>query len=185
MALTALLIVAGIVALVIADALAGKFGARWRFAAPGRDIYVIAHRGASRHAPENTLAAFGLGREHGDAIECDVIFTADGVPVVSHHHDLSERVAPEQRPAVIGRMALADVKRLDVRRLVLAGLRRGARADPGRGAGVLRTALPSGLPARQARHDDLPEPSPERVAAIAGVIRFGAGRPRVRDGPLG
>lgn len=46
---------------------------------------VIAHRGASGHAPENTMAAFELALQQGaDAIELDVRLTADGVPVVLH-----------------------------------------------------------------------------------------------------
>lgn len=47
---------------------------------------VIAHRGASGHAPENTLAAVRRAREDGaTAVECDVHRTRDGVLVV--HHD--------------------------------------------------------------------------------------------------
>ncbi len=46
---------------------------------------VIAHRGASGSAPENTLAAFELAVGQGaDALELDVRLTADGVPVVLH-----------------------------------------------------------------------------------------------------
>jgi glycerophosphoryl diester phosphodiesterase len=45
----------------------------------------IAHRGASRYAPENTLAAFRLAIEHGaSAVECDVQRTADGHLVIIH-----------------------------------------------------------------------------------------------------
>jgi glycerophosphoryl diester phosphodiesterase len=46
---------------------------------------VLAHRGACRRAPENTLEAFRLARELGaDGVELDVRRTADGVLVVSH-----------------------------------------------------------------------------------------------------
>jgi glycerophosphoryl diester phosphodiesterase len=46
---------------------------------------VIAHRGASAHAPENTLAAFELAVQQGaDAFELDVRLTRDGAPVVIH-----------------------------------------------------------------------------------------------------
>lgn len=46
---------------------------------------VIAHRGASAYAPENTLPAFQLAREHAvDGCEFDVRVSADGVPVVVH-----------------------------------------------------------------------------------------------------
>jgi glycerophosphoryl diester phosphodiesterase len=46
---------------------------------------VFAHRGASAHAPENTLSAFKLAREQGaQAIELDVQLTADEEIVVFH-----------------------------------------------------------------------------------------------------
>jgi glycerophosphoryl diester phosphodiesterase len=45
----------------------------------------IAHRGAGRLAPENTLAAFRLGAEHGFRMfECDAKLSADGVPFLLH-----------------------------------------------------------------------------------------------------
>lgn len=47
---------------------------------------IVAHRGASRERPENTLAAFHRAVELGaDAVELDVHLTSDGVVVV--HHD--------------------------------------------------------------------------------------------------
>jgi glycerophosphoryl diester phosphodiesterase len=46
---------------------------------------VIAHRGDSTHAPENTLAAFKLAAENGaDAIEFDVKLSADGKVITCH-----------------------------------------------------------------------------------------------------
>lgn len=46
---------------------------------------VWAHRGASGHAPENTLPAFELAYTMGaDGIELDVQMTRDGIPVVIH-----------------------------------------------------------------------------------------------------
>jgi glycerophosphoryl diester phosphodiesterase len=45
----------------------------------------IAHRGAGKLAPENTLAAFRLGAALGyRAFECDVKLSADGVPFLLH-----------------------------------------------------------------------------------------------------
>jgi glycerophosphoryl diester phosphodiesterase len=45
----------------------------------------IAHRGAGKLAPENTLAAFRAGAAHGyRAFECDVKLSADGVPFLLH-----------------------------------------------------------------------------------------------------
>ena len=52
---------------------------------------VIAHRGASQAAPENTLEAFRLARELGaDWVELDVRRTADGVAVVHHDAHLAD-----------------------------------------------------------------------------------------------
>ena len=49
--------------------------------------YVIAHRGASFHAPENTLSAFRKAMELGaDGIETDVQITADGRLVILHNY---------------------------------------------------------------------------------------------------
>ena len=46
---------------------------------------IIAHRGASAHAPENTLSAFRMAVDAGaDGIEFDVQLAKDGVPVVIH-----------------------------------------------------------------------------------------------------
>lgn len=69
---------------------------------------VIAHRGASRERPENTLAAFALAVEQGaDMIEIDLHRTRDGHVVVAH----------DARPAglarEIGDATLAEVRALD------------------------------------------------------------------------
>ena len=45
----------------------------------------IAHRGVARHYPENTLAALLAAEQAGaDAVELDVQFSSDGVPMVMH-----------------------------------------------------------------------------------------------------
>ena len=50
---------------------------------------IFAHRGASAHAPENTLAAFELALEQGaHGIELDVKLSADGEVVVVHDCEL-------------------------------------------------------------------------------------------------
>lgn len=50
----------------------------------------IAHRGASRIAPENTLAAFLLAKEQGATwVECDVAITRDRTAVIFHDDELS------------------------------------------------------------------------------------------------
>jgi glycerophosphoryl diester phosphodiesterase len=49
----------------------------------------VAHRGAGKLAPENTLAAFRLGAEYGFRMfECDAKLSADGVPFLLHDDTL-------------------------------------------------------------------------------------------------
>ncbi len=56
---------------------------------PAQPPLIIAHRGDSFHAPENTLEAARLGLEAGaHAWELDVQSTRDGVPVVLHDESL-------------------------------------------------------------------------------------------------
>jgi glycerophosphoryl diester phosphodiesterase len=50
---------------------------------------IFAHRGASKYAPENTMAAFETAFRMGaPAIELDTMLTRDGVPVVIHDRTL-------------------------------------------------------------------------------------------------
>jgi glycerophosphoryl diester phosphodiesterase len=72
---------------------------------------VLGHRGASAHAPENTLAAFRLALEQGaDGIELDARLTRDGEVVVLHDGRV-ERVSNGQGP--VADLTLAEVRRLD------------------------------------------------------------------------
>ncbi len=77
-------------------------------------IEVIAHRGASAHAPENTLSSFALALRLGaDCIELDVRATSDGVPVVLHDPTL-ERTAGIRR--AIADMSAAELAALPTSR---------------------------------------------------------------------
>src|SRR5215218_5885046 len=72
---------------------------------------VIAHRGASGSAPENTLAAFELAvRQGADAFELDVRLTADGVPVVLHDPTL-DRTSDYRGP--LAALRAADLRAID------------------------------------------------------------------------
>ena len=71
----------------------------------------IAHRGAGKLAPENTLAAFRVGASHGyRAFECDVKLSADGVPFLLHDARL-DRTTPER--GVAGERDWAELSRID------------------------------------------------------------------------
>jgi glycerophosphoryl diester phosphodiesterase len=55
---------------------------------------IVAHRGVSGEAPENTIPAFQLAIELGaDAVELDVRLTSDRVPIVYHYFYLDEITA--------------------------------------------------------------------------------------------
>ncbi len=71
----------------------------------------VAHRGAGKLAPENTLAAFRLGAAHGYRMfECDVKLSADGVPFLLHDATL-ERTTDGQGSA--GALPWSELSRLD------------------------------------------------------------------------
>ena len=72
---------------------------------------IFAHRGASAHAPENTLAAFELAlAHHADAIELDVKLSADGYAVVIHDPTLDRTTGVHGR---VRDLSLAELQSLD------------------------------------------------------------------------
>jgi glycerophosphoryl diester phosphodiesterase len=82
---------------------------------------IIAHRGASGFAPENTMPAFSLAIEQGaDAIELDVRLTADQVPVVVHDATLDRTTDGRGE---VRACSLAELTKLDA----------GARFTPDKG----------------------------------------------------
>jgi glycerophosphoryl diester phosphodiesterase len=88
----------------------------------GRQVQVVAHRGASEDVPEHTLAAYRKAIEDGaDALECDVRLTADGALVCVH--DWRVNRTSNGRGAVSS-LELADLAALDF------GSWKGQYADP-------------------------------------------------------
>jgi glycerophosphoryl diester phosphodiesterase len=78
---------------------------------PGGRTLNWAHRGASGHAPQNTIAAFTLAADMGaDGIELDVRLSADGEAMVIHNQsvdDTTDGTGPVHRKTV------AELKALD------------------------------------------------------------------------
>ena len=71
---------------------------------------VIAHRGASAHAPENTMAAFQRAHQDGALwIETDVKLSYDGAPLLMHDDTLDRTTN--------GKGAVADMKWGDIGKL--------------------------------------------------------------------
>ena len=133
----------------------------------------LGHRGASAHAPENTLAAFNLAFDMGaDGVELDVSVTKDGVPVVIHDNRVDRTT--DGRGA-IAEMTLAEVKQLDAGSF-FGGKFRGERIPtlaevldgPGR-RGIVNIELKSGRPISVGLE----------AAAIAKVIEETHARERV------
>lgn len=77
-----------------------------------RPVLVIAHRGASFEAPENTIAAFRLAAaERADFVELDVQESLDGIVVVNHDSDLMKVGGS---PMKIREHTLAELRTVDI-----------------------------------------------------------------------
>jgi glycerophosphoryl diester phosphodiesterase len=75
-------------------------------------VLVIAHRGSSIAAPENTLAAFRLAATEGsDLVELDVQESADGIVVVNHDSDLMKAGGS---PMKIWEHTAAELQTIDI-----------------------------------------------------------------------
>jgi glycerophosphoryl diester phosphodiesterase len=75
---------------------------------------IIAHRGASFDAPENTLASIELGwQQNADAVEIDVQFSKDGHIVVIHDDNTRKTAGVRKK---VSAQTLAELKALDVGR---------------------------------------------------------------------
>ncbi|MYB53115.1 MAG: glycerophosphodiester phosphodiesterase [Acidobacteriia bacterium] len=84
----------------------------------GAAVEIVAHRGASYDAPENTLPAVELGWEQGaDAVEVDIHQTSDGNVVAIHDRDTRR---------VTGKLGVVAEMRLDQLLLLDAGAWKGA-----------------------------------------------------------
>lgn len=88
-------------------------------AATAPTVDVIAHRGSSGAAPEDTLAAVRLAiAQKSDVVENDIQRTRDGELVIMHDTTLArttdvEQVFPDRVPWNVGTFTLAEIKQLD------------------------------------------------------------------------
>jgi glycerophosphoryl diester phosphodiesterase len=75
---------------------------------------IVAHRGASHDAPENTLAAFELAWEkQADAIEADFYVTKDR-QIVCIHDDTTKRVSPQHPELIVAETTANELQKIDV-----------------------------------------------------------------------
>jgi len=108
-------------ALALGLALGPGLGARAAGAEPGEAAraraapIAIAHRGASGHLPEHTLAAYALAILQGaDFIEPDLVITRDGVLIARHDNELGATTDVAAHPELASRRRS---KRVDGREL--------------------------------------------------------------------
>jgi len=101
------------VCLLLGEGLLLMTGCATSYKAGARDgaVDVIAHRGASAYAPENTMASFRLAAEMGaDWFELDCGPTKDGAVVVIHDNTVDRTTNGQGR---IAAMTLDEVQALD------------------------------------------------------------------------
>lgn len=124
---------------------------------PGIDF--IGHRGASRNAPENTLASFRLAWQEGaDGIEGDFRLTADGEIVCLHDATTGRTAGTDLRVAAT---PLARLRQLDVG---------GWRGEEWRGERIPTLAeVLAAVPAGKKLYVELKE-GPEMVVPLAGLL---------------
>jgi glycerophosphoryl diester phosphodiesterase len=73
-----------------------------------RHVLHVGHRGASAHAPENTLAAISKAAELGaHMVELDVRMSSDGVAILSHDADVT---LPGRGPVRINTLTAAELQ---------------------------------------------------------------------------
>jgi glycerophosphoryl diester phosphodiesterase len=78
---------------------------------PAERPFVVAHRGASAHRAEHTLAAYALALEQGaDGLECDVRLTRDGHLVCVHDRTVNRT---SDGRGVVSELTLAAMALLD------------------------------------------------------------------------
>jgi glycerophosphoryl diester phosphodiesterase len=124
--LVAILLANAIILLTTSCSVSENHPTKTAASSPPKKVYLIGHRGAAGLAPENTLAAFRRACEIGvDAMELDVLLTAEGEIVVHHDFSLKPEIArnsdgkwiEKHSAAVVNHLTLAELKTYDVGRL--------------------------------------------------------------------
>ncbi|HEX5177390.1 MAG TPA: glycerophosphodiester phosphodiesterase [Chthoniobacteraceae bacterium] len=123
-------------------------------------VEIIAHRGASYDAPENTFASFKLGwKQNADADELDIWLSKDGKMVVFHDDNTKRIAGVNQR---VAEQTFAELRTLD------AGIWKGA-AWKGERIPTLEEALAT-QPPRKRMFIEI-KCGPEILAELERVLR--------------
>ncbi len=133
---------------------------------------VLGHRGASALRPEHTLAAYQLAIEQGaDAIEPDLVATADGMLVARHENEISGTTNVADKPEFAARRKTKEIDSVPTtgwftEDFTLAELRT-LRA---------RERIPSNRPANTAFDGQFPIPTLQEVIDLARARSQETGR---------
>jgi len=137
---------------------------------------VIAHRGASAEAPENTLASFKLAWERGaDGIEGDYYLSKDG-KIVCIHDGTTKRVAAGKVDLPVAGTTFAELRKLDVgswKSPKYAGEKIPTLAEvlatvpPGKHIFIEIKCGPEIVPALKRQLEKFPQVKPEQIAIIS------------------
>lgn len=134
--------------------------------------WLVAHRGGSLVAPENTLVAYDRAVELGaDALEIDVRRTRDGAVVVFHDDDTGRLTG---QTGTIEARTLAEVKRLDA---AFSFTRDGGATFPMRGLGIAVPTLGEVLRRYPAMRLNIDAKTPDAALAealAATIVEAGA-----------
>lgn len=144
------------------------------FESPGP--WLVAHRGGSLLAPENTLPAFERAAALGaDAIETDVRLTKDGVVVVFHDEETTRLTGS---PGTIEGRTLEEVLRLDAAHAFSSD---GGRTFPLRGKGFTVPPLAEALRRhpRMRFNVDAKSDDPALAEGLARTVREAGAEGRV------
>ncbi len=125
--------------------------------------FIFGHRGASAHAPENTLVAFALAVQQGaQGIELDVHLTADGHVVVMHDDTVD---ATTDGHGAVAAMTLEQVRKLHVHE---RGNRKAASSEP---VPLLSEVFDRTVPGTLVINVEIkPAKAPELIDAVARLI---------------
>jgi glycerophosphoryl diester phosphodiesterase len=138
--------------------------------------WLVAHRGGSLVAPENTLAAFDRADSLGaDAIETDVRLSRDGVVMVFHDEDTLSLTG---LPGTIEARTVAEIETLDA---AFAFSEDGGGSFPLRGAGLRIPTFAEALRRypRMRFNVDAKSEDPALADALARVVREARAEERV------
>ena len=129
---------------------------------------VVAHRGDSKHYPENTLEAFTSATKMGiDVIETDVHLSKDGVIVIWHDPTLERNTDGK---GMVEELTLAELKALDAGYTFTQDH---GKTFPFRGKGIRLTTLQEALQAcpKQRFNVDLKSKTPAIVDEFIAVVK--------------